>query len=67
MTIKGTVAAKLKNTISVQDETGGIAVRPTSLTVQIGDEVTLTGTLADYRGLLQLDGAVIVEVSEGYW
>ena len=65
VTIKGTVAAKLKNTISVQDETGGIAVRPTSLNVQIGDEVTLTGTLADYRGLLQLDGAVIVEVSEG--
>ena len=64
VTIKGTVAAKLKNTISVQDETGGIAVRPTSLAVQIGDEVTLTGTLADYRGLLQLDGAEIVEVTD---
>ncbi|MGG0669633.1 endonuclease [Lederbergia citrisecunda] len=64
VTIKGTVAAKLKNTISVQDGTGGIAVRPTSLNVQIGDEVTLTGTLADYRGLLQLDGAVIVEITK---
>ncbi|MFS0688634.1 endonuclease [Sporosarcina sp. 179-K 8C2 HS] len=64
VTIKGTVAAKLKNTISVQDETGGIAVRPTSLNVQVGDEVTLTGKLADYRGLLQLDGATIVEVTK---
>lgn len=65
VTIKGTVAAKLKNTISVQDETGGIAVRPTSLNVQVGDEVTLTGTLADYRGLLQLDGATIIDVTAG--
>ena len=28
VTIKGIVVANLKNTISVQDETGGIAVRP---------------------------------------
>ncbi len=62
--IKGTVAAILKNTISVQDATGGIAVRPTSLNVNIGDEVTLTGTLANYRGLLQLDGATIVNKGE---
>ena len=55
------MAANLKNTISVQDETGGIAVRPTSLDAKVGDEVTLTGTLADYRGLLQLDSATIVE------
>ena len=31
VTIKGIVAANLKNTISVQDTTGGIAVRPISL------------------------------------
>ena len=61
VTIKGIVAANLKNTISVQDATGGIAVRPTSLNATVGDEVTLTGTLADYRGLLQLDSATIVE------
>ena len=61
VTIKGIVAANLKNTISVQDATGGIAVRPTSLNAAVGDEVTLTGTLADYRGLLQLDNATIVE------
>jgi len=59
VTIKGIVAANLKNTISVQDPTGGIAVRPTSLNAVVGDEVTLTGTLADYRGLLQLDSATI--------
>ncbi|MCM3636751.1 endonuclease [Sporosarcina luteola] len=64
VTIQGTVAAKLKNTISVQDGTGGIAVRPTSLNVQVGDKVTLTGTLQDYRGLLQLDGATIIEVTK---
>ncbi|GKV56831.1 hypothetical protein NCCP2222_27780 [Sporosarcina sp. NCCP-2222] len=64
VTIKGVVAATLKNTISVQDETGGIAVRPTSLAATVGDEVVLTGTLADYRGLLQLDKATLVEKKE---
>lgn len=61
VTIKGTVAANLKNTISVQDATGGIAVRPTSLPITVGDEVTLTGKLADYRGLLQLDASTVVQ------
>ncbi|MCZ2257582.1 endonuclease [Sporosarcina sp. G11-34] len=61
VTVKAVVAAKLKNTISVQDGTGGLAVRPTSLNVSVGDEVTLRGTLADYQGLLQLDSASIVE------
>lgn len=65
VTVKGRVAAKLKNTISIQDETGGIAVRPTSLNVSVGDEVTLTGKLADYRGLLQLDSAAIVNNQAG--
>lgn len=64
VTIKGTVAANLKNTISVQDATGGIAVRPTSLPITVGDEVTLTGKLADYRGLLQLDASTIVQKGE---
>ena len=44
--------------------TGGIAVRPASLDASVGDEVTVTGTLADFRGLLQLDGATIVEKTE---
>lgn len=61
VTVKGKVAAKLKNTISIQDETGGIAVRPTSLNINVGDEVTLTGKLAEFRGLLQLDSATVVE------
>ncbi|WP_397537136.1 endonuclease [Rummeliibacillus pycnus] len=61
VTIKAVVAAKLKNTISVQDGTGGIAVRPATLDAAVGDEVTLTGKVADFRGLLQLDGATIVE------
>ena len=61
VTIKGVVAANLKNTISVQDATGGIAIRPTSLPITVGDEVTLSGKLADYRGLLQLDATTVVE------
>lgn len=61
VTIKAVVAANLKNTISVQDDTGGIAVRPADLDVAVGDEVTLKGKLADYKGLLQLDGAIVVE------
>lgn len=61
VTVKGVVAANLKNTISVQDGTGGIAVRPTSLSLTVGDEVTLTGKLADYRGLLQLDASTVVQ------
>ncbi|MDF1510245.1 endonuclease [Robertmurraya sp. DFI.2.37] len=64
VTVKGVVTAKLKNTISIQDETGGIAVRPTSLNAAVGDEMTVTGKLGDYRGLLQLDSAVIVNKIE---
>lgn len=60
VTVKGVVAANLKNTVSVQDATGGIAVRPANLAATVGDEVTLTGTLADYNGLLQLDTATII-------
>ncbi|WP_391120119.1 endonuclease [Psychrobacillus sp. L3] len=61
VTIKAIVAANLKNTVSVQDTTGGIAVRPATLPATLGDEVTLTGKLAEFRGLLQLDNATIVE------
>lgn len=64
VTIKAIVAANLKNTISVQDATGGIAVRPANLSATVGDEVTLTGKLGEFRGLLQLDGATIVEKTE---
>lgn len=65
VTIKGVVTAKLKNTIAIQDATGGIAVRPSNLDVTVGDEVTLTGTLADFKGLLQLDQATIVKKEIG--
>jgi len=64
VTIKAIVAANLKNTVSVQDLTGGIAVRPASLAAVVGDEVTLEGKLAEFRGLLQLDGATVVEKVE---
>ncbi len=64
VTIKAVVAANLKNTVSVQDTTAGIAVRPSNLPAKVGDEVTVTGKLADYKGLLQLDGATLVEKKE---
>ncbi|MFJ7825440.1 endonuclease [Psychrobacillus sp. NPDC096623] len=64
VTIKAIVAANLKNTVSVQDATGGIAIRPASLPASIGDEVTLTGKLAEFRGLLQLDATTIVSKAE---
>ncbi|CAM5191652.1 LTD domain-containing protein OS=Ureibacillus acetophenoni OX=614649 GN=SAMN05877842_101164 PE=4 SV=1 [Ureibacillus acetophenoni] len=58
-TVKGIVTAKLKNTIHIQDSTAAIAVRPTSLDVEIGDEIIVSGSLQDYRGLLQLDSAKV--------
>ncbi|MCK1995799.1 endonuclease [Psychrobacillus psychrodurans] len=64
VTIKGIVAANLKNSISVQDAANGIAIRPSSLPAAVGDEVTLTGKLAEFRGLLQLDGTTIVSKKE---
>ncbi|WP_223254382.1 5'-nucleotidase C-terminal domain-containing protein [Bacillus sp. HNG] len=63
-TVKGIVTATLKNTIHIQDETAAIAVRPTSLDVQLGDEITVSGSLQDYRGLLQLDSATLIEKTE---
>lgn len=64
VTVKARVAANLKNTVSVQDATAGIAIRPSNLAAKVGDEVTLTGKLAEFRGLLQLDNTVIVEKTE---
>lgn len=55
--VRGIVTAKLKNSIQIQDETGAIAVRPTSLGVNLGDVITVSGSLQEFRGLLQLDSA----------
>ncbi|MCT4795491.1 chitobiase/beta-hexosaminidase C-terminal domain-containing protein [Exiguobacterium alkaliphilum] len=60
VTVKGIVTAKLANTISIQDATGGLSIRPTSLAVNVGDEVVVTGALGSYRELLQLNNAVVV-------
>ena len=59
--VKGVVTAKLKNTIHIQDDTAALAIRPPNLDVDIGDEVTVSGTLQDYRNLLQLNETTIVE------
>ena len=63
--VKGIVTAILKNTVHIQDETAAIAIYPTSsIAANIGDEITVSGTLQDYRGLLQLTGATILEKTE---
>lgn len=59
--VKGTVTAKLKNTLHIQDSTGAIAIYPSSINAQIGDEIIITGTLDDYNGLLQLQNPTIAE------
>lgn len=66
VTVQGIVTAKLKNTIHIQDDTAAIAVRPTSLDVQLGDEITISGSLQEYRSLLQLDSASLVEKNEQF-
>ena len=60
VSVKGTVTAKLKNSISIQDGEAGIALRPTSLAADIGDEVTVVGKVAEYKGLMQIDSAQLV-------
>lgn len=59
VTVKGIVTAKLNNTIHIQDETAAIAVRPTTLNVQLGDEITVNGALSEFNGLLQLTGTLV--------
>ncbi len=61
---KGIVTAKLKNSIQIQDETGGIAVRPTSLDVELGEKITVEGSLKTYNELLQIDPATLIEKEE---
>ncbi|WP_211315933.1 endonuclease [Oceanobacillus chungangensis] len=57
--VKGIVTAKLKNTVHFQDETAALAIYPSSLDVKIGDEITVSGTLSAYNGLLQLQNVSI--------
>jgi len=61
VTVKGIVTAKLKNSIHIQDETAAIAVRPATLNVQLGDEITVDGSLGEFNGLLQLTGTLVGE------
>lgn len=58
VSIKGTVTAKLNNTFTVEDETAAITIYG-KLDVAIGDVVTLTGTLGEYRNLLQMQDVTV--------
>ena len=72
VTISGIITADLNATrtdIYVQDETGGASVfsfdRP--FNYQIGDSITLTGTITQYRGLTEItpDSTTIIIHSHG--
>jgi len=61
---KGVVTAKLKNTLHIQDEGAGIAIYPVLSDVQLGDEITVTGSLSKHNGLLQIQNADVEEKEE---
>jgi len=61
VTVQGTVTAILNNTIHFQDDTAALAIYPTSLDVQLGDTITVSGTLDEYNGLLQVTDATLLE------
>lgn len=64
VSIRGTVTAKLNNTFTVEDETAAITVYE-KLDTAVGDVVTLTGTLGEYRNLLQLQNVTLNQKAAG--
>lgn len=64
VSIKGTVTAKLNNTFTMEDETAAMTVYEKA-NVAVGDVVTLTGTLGEYRNLLQLQNITINQKAAG--
>ena len=67
VTVKGVVTFKEKSGASfnyaIQDGTAGIALRGDT-ELEIGDEVTVKGTLGTFNGLLQIKFNEITKVSE---
>ncbi|SFD86155.1 hypothetical protein SAMN05216238_1053 [Lentibacillus persicus] len=62
VTVEGTVTAELNNTIHIQDDTAALAIYPKSaLDVQRGDRITVSGSLSEYNGLLQLQNPTLTE------
>ena len=60
---KGIVTSCVGTTAYMQDETAGICVYGKSLTV--GDEITVQGTLTEYKGLLEITNPVCTTLSSG--
>nr|WP_185907821.1 endonuclease [Psychrobacillus soli] len=60
--VTGTVTALLDTaTAHIQDSTGAIAIYPaSSLSANVGDIVTVKGTVAEYSGLIQLTNITLV-------
>ncbi|WP_182199825.1 S-layer homology domain-containing protein [Paraliobacillus salinarum] len=56
---KGIVTGILKNNLFIQDENAAIAIYPVIPDVNLGDEITVTGSLGEHNGLLQLQGVTV--------
>jgi len=66
VTLRGlvTVGIQFNNPAYIQDVSGGIAVFDNAFasTRQIGDEVTLTGTITQFNGLTELERVIVHQV-----
>ena len=62
-TVKGVINYVSGKNVYVQDETGAICLylKTADKTLEVGNLVTATGAIKDYKGLCELDGAEIIE------
>ncbi len=62
-TVKGVVNYVSGKNVYVQDETGALCLylKSADKTIKVGDLLTATGAVKDYKGLCELDGAEIVD------
>ena len=61
---KGVVTSKIEKTAYIQDETAGICVYGDS-PINVGDEITVQGTLTTYKGLLEITNPTCTVLSSG--
>lgn len=60
----GVITAKHNDKIYIQDDTAAIAVIADSLEAEIGDQVTVSGTVEEQEGVIVLNHAVVEELTE---
>ena len=61
---QGIVTSKVEKTAYIQDETAGICVYGDS-PINVGDEITVQGTLTTYNGLLEITNPTCTVLSSG--